>query len=139
MVRILVADDHPQMLRMVRRLLEEEADWEVCGEASDGEEAVSKALELKPDVIILDFSMPKLNGLEAARRIAEKEPGARMVLFTVDDINRCLVEEAKHAGVRAVLNKSSAKLLVCAIQVLLQGKAGTLFALTDVKQTTDCR
>lgn len=135
MVRILVADDHPDMLRMVHRLLREEDGWEVCGEAVNGEEAVSKALGLKPDVTILDFSMPKLNGLEAARMISEKQPGARMILFTVRAVDERLVDEAQRVGIRAVINKCSANLLVCAVRVLLQGDIGTLFALTRTKRS----
>src|SRR5580704_304139 len=68
-LRILVADDHDLMRRGVKALLQSHAGWEICGEAHTGREAVTKAEELKPDVVILDISMPDLNGIEAARRI----------------------------------------------------------------------
>lgn len=137
MVRILIADDHPEMLRVVRHLLQQEEGWEICGEAVNGEEAVAQALELKPDVIILDLSMPKFNGLQTARMISEKEPTARMVLYTVCSIDQRLVDEARAAGFRAVLNKSSANLLACAVRVLLQGETTTFLALAKAESVSE--
>jgi len=137
MVRILIVDDHPKMLRTVRQLLQEEQGWEICGEARNGEEAVSKAIELKPDVIIMDLSTPKLTGVQAARIISEKEPGARMILFTVRDVDQQLVDEAQSAGIRAVLNTSAHNFLVCAVRVLLQGEMGTFFALTRMERSAN--
>lgn len=137
MVRILIADDHPEMLRMVRQILQQEEGWEICGEAVDGEQAVSKAIELKPDVVILDLAMPKLNGLEAARRICEQEPNSRVLLFTAAAVDQHLVDAARGADIRAVLNKSSSNLLACAVRVLLPGEAGTFFALTKVKRASE--
>jgi DNA-binding NarL/FixJ family response regulator len=137
MVRILIADDRPEMLRMVRQILQQEEGWEICGEAVDGEQAVSKAIELKPDVVILDLAMPKLNGLQAARRICEQEPSSRVLLFTARAVDQHLVDEARSAGIRAVLNKLSTNLLACAVRVLLQGEAGTFFALTKVKRVSE--
>jgi two-component system, NarL family, response regulator LiaR len=137
MVRILIADDHPEMLRMVRQILQQEEGWEICGEAIDGEQAVSKAIELKPDVIILDLAMPKCNGLRAARRICEQEPSSRVLLFTALAVDQRLVDQARSAGIRAVLNKLSANLLPCAVRVLLQGQVGTFFALTRVKGVSE--
>lgn len=137
MVRILIAEDHPELLRMVRHMLQQEEGWEICGEALGGEEAVSKAIELKPDVVVLDLIMPKFNGLEAGRRICEQEPSSRVLLFTALAVDQGLVDEARSAGIRAVLNKSSANLLACAVRVLLQGEAGTFFALTKVKEVSE--
>lgn len=68
-LRILIADDHDLMRRGVKTLLQSHAGWEICGEAHTGREAVARAEELKPDIVILDISMPDLNGVEAARRI----------------------------------------------------------------------
>ena len=68
-LRILIADDHDLVRRGVRALLQPRADWQICGEAITGREAVAKAEELRPDIVILDISMPDLNGVEAARRI----------------------------------------------------------------------
>jgi DNA-binding NarL/FixJ family response regulator len=74
MTRILVADDSDVVRRGIKRLLDEHTGWEVCGEAGDGQEAVEKACQLSPVVVVLDFSMPVLNGIEAARQIHEARP-----------------------------------------------------------------
>ena len=81
-VRILVADDHEVVRRGVRSLLNSRTDWEVCGEAADGKEAVEKAKELKPDVIVMDISMPRLNGLEATRVIRKEVPQSEILIFS---------------------------------------------------------
>src|SRR5215470_20021432 len=81
-VRILVADDHEVVRRGVRSLLNSRTDWEVCGEAVDGREAVEKAKELKPDVIVMDISMPRLNGLEATRVIRKEVPQSEILIFS---------------------------------------------------------
>ena len=73
-VRILIADDHDVVRQGVRAVLEGQAGWVVCGEASTGREAVAKAIDLQPDVVVLDISMPELNGLEATRQIRAAVP-----------------------------------------------------------------
>lgn len=82
MVSILVADDHEAMRRGVREVLAEQPGWEVCAEAADGRAAVALALQHRPDVVILDLSMPVLNGVEATRRIREALPGTEVLVFT---------------------------------------------------------
>ena len=94
-------------------------------------------MEAKPDLIILDLSMPKLNGLQAARMISEREPGSRILLYTVCSVDQYLVDAARSAGIRAVLNKSCASLLACAVRVLLQGETTTFFALTTAEQVSE--
>src|SRR5215467_12499046 len=79
-LRILVADDHEVFRRGLRSLLESRADWEICGEASNGLEALEKALQLKPDVVVLDINMPGLNGLETTRLIRQQLPAAEIVV-----------------------------------------------------------
>jgi CheY-like chemotaxis protein len=81
--RILIADDHESVLRRVRALLEDDPGLEVCGDAVDGRDAIEKAARLEPDLVILDFAMPRLNGLEAASRIRKLLPGVPIVMFTM--------------------------------------------------------
>jgi NarL family two-component system response regulator LiaR len=80
--RILIADDHAVLRRGLRQLLEQEQDIEVAGEASDGEEAVKLANELKPDIVIMDIVMPKLSGIEATRQIKQLKPSPAVMIFT---------------------------------------------------------
>jgi len=74
MTRILIADDNAMVRRALRRLIESHSDWQVCGEAMGGREAIDRARELHPDVLVLDLMMPGMNGFEAARQLAELEP-----------------------------------------------------------------
>ncbi len=76
---VLVADDSPSMRRVVRSHLEQNSDWYVCGEAENGYTAVELVRQLKPDGVVLDFSMPGMNGLDAAQQIAEISPNTRIV------------------------------------------------------------
>jgi DNA-binding NarL/FixJ family response regulator len=81
--RILIADDHESVLRRLRAMLEADPLWQVCGDAVDGREAVEKAAKLEPDLVILDFAMPRLNGLDAASQITKLLPGVPIVMFTM--------------------------------------------------------
>lgn len=104
-LRILIADDHDLIRRGVKVLLEDQRQWEVCGEATTGEEAIAKCEELKPDIAILDFSMPKMNGLAAAERIKEISPSTSFVMLTVD-CSEQLIREMFAFGVQAYVPKS---------------------------------
>lgn len=103
--RILLVDDHPYFRLMLRRFLELNPDWEVCGEASDGFEAVLKTSELHPDTIIMDLNMPGLNGLDAARRIHERSPAIRILILTLHE-NSILPKIAKESGALGYVLKS---------------------------------
>jgi len=117
-LRILIADDHAAARRSVRALIESQTQWIVCGEAADGEEAVERTAQLQPDVALLDLEMPKLNGLEAARRIRDRAPTVQMLVLTMHDYPR-LSDEARRAGARDVVAKSDAgRLLIGAIESL---------------------
>jgi CheY-like chemotaxis protein len=102
--KVLVADDSPVVRDVIRTFLEERSDLTICGEAATGREAVEKTLALKPDLVVLDLSMPELNGAEAASVIKELFPGVRIIMFTMfsEDIGKSLTEAI---GVDAVLSK----------------------------------
>jgi DNA-binding NarL/FixJ family response regulator len=117
-LRILIADDHEVARQGIRSLLESHAEWEVCGEARDGREAVEYASKLKPDVLLLDIGMPNLNGLDAARQILATTPEARILILTVHDSEQ-VVREVLAAGARGFLLKSDAgRDLLAAVEAL---------------------
>ena len=103
--RILVVDDHASFRHMLRSFLELNPNWEVCGEASDGWEAIKRTAELHPDIIIMDLDMPKLNGLEATRRIHELLPSARILILTFHE-NSILPKIAEESGAQGYVLKS---------------------------------
>jgi DNA-binding NarL/FixJ family response regulator len=119
--RILIVDDHKVTRERVRHLIEEHAEWSVCGEAENGEEAVEKTAALKPDLIVMDLSMPKMNGLEAARAIHATDPAMRMVLFSINANEPLLGPQLADAGFRGVVNKAEGWLLADAIRHVLAG------------------
>jgi DNA-binding NarL/FixJ family response regulator len=104
-VRILIADDSVTVRTGLRMLLQLHADWTVCGEAEDGEDAVKKAAELKPDVILLDISMPAMDGLSAAELIRRDAPNAEILIVTHFE-SLDLARYAAQTGVRAYIAKS---------------------------------
>lgn len=103
-MRILVADDQEAVRKRVVATLASRPDFEVCAEASDGQEAVEKATTLSPDLVILDITMPVLNGLDAARAILKSHPKTPILILSVHR-SRQLVEEAKRIGVRGYVTK----------------------------------
>lgn len=122
MVRILLADDHDVLRHGLRHIIEERPGWEVCGEASNGRQAVEMAKEKKPDVAVLDVSMPELNGLEATRQIRKLLPKTEVLIFTMHDDEQ-LVRDVLTAGARGYLLKTDAsRHIVAAIEALLQHK-----------------
>ncbi len=104
-LRILIADDSPAIRRLLRFFIEHNTDWQVCGEAENGQIAVEKVTELKPHAVILDLSMPVMNGLEAAREITRIAPNVQMVMFTMHTTDQ-LLKDAQAAGIKAVISKS---------------------------------
>jgi len=117
-LRILIADDHEIARQGIRSLLEDHPGWEVCAEAKDGREAVAHAVNLKPDVLLLDVGMPNLNGLDAARQILATAPEARILILTVHDSEQ-VVREVLATGARGFLLKSDAgRDLVAAVEAL---------------------
>ncbi|MGH9343946.1 MAG: response regulator, partial [Terriglobia bacterium] len=121
-LRILLADDHEVVRKGLRSLLNAHNGWKVIGEASDGRDAVEKAQELKPDIVIMDITMPKLTGLEAARRILQDVPETGLLFFTMHNSEQ-MVHEALSTGARGyVLKSDSSNDLVKAIESLPQRK-----------------
>jgi DNA-binding NarL/FixJ family response regulator len=120
--RIFVADDHEVVRRGLCALLQAQPDWEICGEAGDGREALEKTQKLKPDVVILDIGMPSLNGLEATRQILKINPQTRVLILTLHDSDQ-VVREVLNAGARGFLLKSdAARDLVAAVEALRRDK-----------------
>ena len=117
-VRILLTDDHEIVRRGLCALLQRHEGWEICGEATDGREAVEKAKLLKPDVIIVDIGMPNLNGLDATRRLLQYDANFKIIVLTVTDADQ-VIREALDAGARGfVLKSDAARDLVTAIEAL---------------------
>ena len=104
-LRILIADDHELVRRGVRTVLEAQPGWQVCGEASTGRDAVEKVKELRPDVVILDISMPDLNGLEATRQILKALPKTEILILTIHESEQ-VEREVLAAGARGYILKS---------------------------------
>ncbi|MBI2928670.1 MAG: response regulator transcription factor [Verrucomicrobia bacterium] len=106
-MRVLVADDHEMVRRGLRAVVENQPGWLLCGEATTGREAVERALELKPDVVVMDLSMPELHGLEATRRIRRELPQTEVLILTMHDSER-LVREVLAVGAKGFVLKSDA-------------------------------
>jgi len=122
-IRILLADDHTLVREGLRKILETQRGWEVIGEASDGREAVRQALELKPDLVILDLAMPQLGGVDAIQQIVKRLPSARVLVLSMHAERQYAVRAVK-AGASGYLTKDSASLqLVAAIRKVAGGGA----------------
>jgi two-component system NarL family sensor kinase len=120
--RILIADDHEVMRRGVRGLVESQEEWAVCGEAIEGNEAVSKTKELRPDLLILDVSMPGMSGIEAALRILKDDPNTKILFFTMHDSPQ-MMREISNVGAWGYVAKARAgNDLVDAVRIILDGK-----------------
>jgi DNA-binding NarL/FixJ family response regulator len=102
---ILIVDDSAIIRRSLRFWIEQTSDWKICGEAENGKVAVEKVEELHPDIVILDFQMPVMNGLEAARRITILAPNTAIVMFTMHSSEQ-LAKDARAAGIQNVVSKS---------------------------------
>jgi two-component system, NarL family, nitrate/nitrite response regulator NarL len=106
-LRILIVDDHEAVRKGVRAILRSRPDIEVCGEAVNGQEAVEKALELKPDLIILDITMPVLDGFGAAKEIRSRSSDVPILFYSMND-GKALMESAKAIGANGFVTKSEA-------------------------------
>src|SRR3954466_15882819 len=132
MTRILIADDHDVVRPGVRAILEAQEGWTVVGEAADGKEAIDQALATRPDVVVLDYSLPVMNGIEATRQIRSRVPGTEVLIFTMHD-TATLVREVLEAGARGFLLKSDARrFLIAAVESLAAHKP---FFTSQVSET----
>ena len=122
MAQILIADDNKPFRTFLKTLLERHEGWAVCGVANNGEEAVQKAVELKPDLILLDIEMPKLDGLSACRLIREKAPTSEILIVTVYQ-SLDLARIAAESGAWGYVSKSSiSRDLIPAIEAMMSRK-----------------
>ena len=122
-ITILIAEDHVVVRESIRQFLEREAELEVVGEASDGEEAVKLASQLKPDVIIMDISMPKLNGIEATKQIKAQQPSATILILTAYDYEQYIFPLLEAGAAGYLLKDISGRELVNAIETVYRGEA----------------
>jgi DNA-binding NarL/FixJ family response regulator len=120
-VRILVVDDSPSVRRYLRGALEQQGDWRVCDEARNGQEAVDTFQKIRPDVIVLDFQMPQMNGLDAARIINRLSPETPILIVTLDP-SKQLSDEARKAGARGTCAKTDIGSVVNAVGALLRAE-----------------
>ncbi len=124
-VRILIADDHEVMRLGIRNLLEARPNWTVCAEASNGREAVDKASQFRPDLIVLDITMPIMNGLDAAKLIADAHPDIPIILFSLH-LSDDMIDNFESGKIRGAVSKGEAgRDLVDAVDSVLRG--GTFF------------
>ena len=117
-MKILIADDKRHIRLELRHLIEAHEEWDVCAEAEDGVQAVNRAKQFKPDLVLLDLAMPELNGFEAARQISRALPGVPILMLTLYASPQ-VEREAERVGVQQVISKSAAYLLVPAIEEAL--------------------
>jgi DNA-binding NarL/FixJ family response regulator len=139
-VRILIADDHEIVRKGVSSLLQSRDNFEICGEASNGEEAVQQARQLDPDLIVLDVTMPILDGISAAKRIRKLKPSTPILILSMHE-GREMVRAAKLAGAQAFVTKSDVSSnLLKAVDAVLEGHTffsnGNTTATAPVPGTT---
>lgn len=119
-LRILLADDHEMVRKGLRTTIEDHGGWEVCGEACTGREAVAKARELRPDIVVMDVAMPELSGMEATRQIRALLPRTEVLILTMHDSER-LIPALLAAGARSYILKTDAgECLIAALEALAE-------------------
>ncbi len=132
-IRILVVDDHPVVRHGLKALLGAQPGWDIVDEAADGMEAVEKAVRLTPDVVVLDVSMPGMNGLEACRVIRGSVPGCEILFVTQHDSPQ-MMREALDAGARGYVVKSNAaRDLLAAVEAVSQHRSFTALSISKEK------
>jgi DNA-binding NarL/FixJ family response regulator len=122
-IRILIADDDSTIRILLRRLLERHSEWQVCDEAVNGVQAIEKVELFTPDLAIVDLGMPIMNGIQAAREISKANPRLPMLLISVQEVSRQLVEAARSAGFRGAVTKARGQEIVEAVEALLNNES----------------
>jgi len=128
LVRILVVDDNPAVRHYLRAILEQQSSWRVCDEARTGREALQRVQKMLPDVVLLDFQMPDLNGLDVAKQIFQLFPDIPILMVTIH-FSKQLAEAAQRVGIRGACAKSDVGSIVEAVDALLHQK--TYFPATN--------
>jgi DNA-binding NarL/FixJ family response regulator len=134
-VRILLADDHEVVRQGLRTILKARPEWDIIGEAENGQQAIDSVRELRPDIVILDITMPVMSGLEATQAICKLDLDTRVLIFTMHD-SKSLVKAVHNAGADGyVLKSRAARDLIKAIEALLGG--GTFFGPEASETSTE--
>jgi two-component system response regulator NreC len=120
-IRILIADDHGVIRAGLRALLEDIPEITVVGEASDGGEALAKAVELKPDILLMDLSMPNIGGIEATRQLSQSEPKVRVLILTVHEDESLLKEVIRVGAAGYIIKRAAQEDLIHAIRIVSRG------------------
>lgn len=120
-IRILIVDDNPAVRRYLRAILEQQDSWQVSGEARSGAEALQLVLQATPDLVVLDYQMPDLNGVDVARQISEMFPKLPILMVTLH-LSKQLADAAREAGVRGACAKQDISSVVEAVDILLHDK-----------------
>jgi DNA-binding NarL/FixJ family response regulator len=134
-IRVLVADDHPVFRRGMRAILGAEPDTDLLGEATNGEEAVTLALELRPDVILMDLNMPNLNGIEATRRILQANPDTAILMLTMFEDDKSILAAMRAGAHGYVLKGADGAEMLRAIHAVASGEA--IFSPTITRRLTE--
>ena len=135
-IRILLVDDHPVVRQGLRTLLEAHSDWEVIGEASDGAEAIEKAKDLNPDVMVLDVTMPRMNGLEACRLLRRQHPRLEILFVTQHDSPQMMREALEAGGRGYVVKSNAARDLLAGVEAVSQHRVFTALNGRNVEELT---
>lgn len=122
-IRVLIVDDHTLFRESLRSLLKAARGIEIVGEAEDGIEAVRKAVQLRPDVVLMDIAMPNLNGLQATRQIKRESPSVKVLILTMYETEQYIIEMLRSGASGYILKRAAARELVSAIQAVSQGNA----------------
>ncbi|GMB01669.1 response regulator transcription factor [Pelosinus sp. IPA-1] len=122
-ISIMIADDHALLRQGIRNILELEPDFQVIGEASDGEEAIAKTITLAPDILLLDINMPKVNGLEVIKRITEEQQNSKIIVLTMHDDESYVLEVVRTGAAGYLLKDIEPGMLVTAIRKVYNGES----------------
>lgn len=137
--KILIVDDHEAVRKSIRSLLSLRSEWNICGEAGDGLEAVEKARQLLPNLVLMDISMPRMNGVEAARLIRGEMPGVEVIVISQNDPN-LVSRQAADAGARGYISKSElGKRLLPAIDEVISSTAEKTDRVSSAADQDSCR